>query len=147
MAGQSRGVGAKAAGYKLATYRSSEGPRAGLVIGEEVFDAAKLTGKAAYASVLAILEDWKTAEGVLKAAAAKAGKSQIKRPAGEEDQVPRAGAVSLGDLLRRRQLRRPCRRNGRARRPAAAARSAHAGAAGLALPQGDRGRSPIRARP
>jgi 2-keto-4-pentenoate hydratase/2-oxohepta-3-ene-1,7-dioic acid hydratase in catechol pathway len=73
------GAGAKLAGYKLATYRSSEGPRAGLVIGEEVFDAAKLTGKPAYVSVLGILEDWKTAEGVLKTAAAKAGKSRIKR--------------------------------------------------------------------
>jgi 2-keto-4-pentenoate hydratase/2-oxohepta-3-ene-1,7-dioic acid hydratase in catechol pathway len=79
MAGAKSGSGGKRAGYKLATYRSSEGPRAGLVIGEEVFDAAKLSGKEAYSSVLAILEDWKTAEGVLKAAAAKAGKSKIKR--------------------------------------------------------------------
>jgi 2-keto-4-pentenoate hydratase/2-oxohepta-3-ene-1,7-dioic acid hydratase in catechol pathway len=79
MAGAKSGSGGKRAGYKLATYRSSEGPRAGLVIGDEVFDAAKLSGKAAYSSVLAILEDWKTAEGVLKAAAAKAGKSKIKR--------------------------------------------------------------------
>jgi 2-keto-4-pentenoate hydratase/2-oxohepta-3-ene-1,7-dioic acid hydratase in catechol pathway len=79
MAGAKSGSGGKLAGYKLATYRSSEGPRAGLVIGEEVFDAAKLTGKAAYSSVLAILQDWKTAEGVLKTAVAKAGKSKLKR--------------------------------------------------------------------
>jgi len=79
MAGAKSGSRGKLAGYKLATYRSSEGPRAGLVIGDEVFDAAKLTGKAAYSTVLAILQDWKTAEGVLKAAAAKAGKSKIKR--------------------------------------------------------------------
>jgi 2-keto-4-pentenoate hydratase/2-oxohepta-3-ene-1,7-dioic acid hydratase in catechol pathway len=79
MAGAKSGSGGKRAGYKLATYRSSEGPRAGLVVGDEVFDAAKLSGKSAYSSVLAILEDWKTAEGVLKAAAAKAGKSKIKR--------------------------------------------------------------------
>ena len=71
--------GTKAADYKLATYRSSDGPRAGLVIGEEVFDAAKLTGKPAYASVIAILEDWKTAEGALKKAAAGAAKSRLKR--------------------------------------------------------------------
>ncbi len=79
MAGAKSGSGGKRAGYKLATCRSSEGPRAGLVVGDEVFDAAKLSGKSAYSSVLAILEDWKTAEGVLKAAAAKAGKSKIKR--------------------------------------------------------------------
>jgi 2-keto-4-pentenoate hydratase/2-oxohepta-3-ene-1,7-dioic acid hydratase in catechol pathway len=69
----------KSAGYKLATYKSADGPRAGLVIGEEVFDAAKLTGKPAYATVLGILEDWKAAEGVLKKAAAGAAKSRGKR--------------------------------------------------------------------
>ena len=69
----------KPAGYKLATYKSSEGPRAGLVIGDEVFDAAKLTGKPAYATVLGILADWKRAESVLKKAAAGAAKSRAKR--------------------------------------------------------------------
>jgi 2-keto-4-pentenoate hydratase/2-oxohepta-3-ene-1,7-dioic acid hydratase in catechol pathway len=70
---------AKNAGYKLATYKSSDGPRAGLVIGEEVFDAAKLTGKPAYATVMGILGDWKSAEGALKKAAAATGKSRAKR--------------------------------------------------------------------
>ncbi|MFZ0423363.1 MAG: fumarylacetoacetate hydrolase family protein [Xanthobacteraceae bacterium] len=70
---------AKRAGYKLATYKSSDGPRAGLIIGEEVFDAAKLTGKPAYATVVGILEDWKSAEGALKLAVAKAAKSKAKR--------------------------------------------------------------------
>jgi 2-keto-4-pentenoate hydratase/2-oxohepta-3-ene-1,7-dioic acid hydratase in catechol pathway len=70
---------AKRAGYKLATYRASDGPRAGLVIGEEVFDAAKLTGKPAYATVIGILEDWKAAAPALKQAAARAAKSRIKR--------------------------------------------------------------------
>jgi 2-keto-4-pentenoate hydratase/2-oxohepta-3-ene-1,7-dioic acid hydratase in catechol pathway len=70
---------AKTAGYKLATYKSSDGPRAGLVIGAEVFDAAKLTGKPAYASVIGILDDWKAAEGVLKKAAAGAAKSRARR--------------------------------------------------------------------
>lgn len=72
-------AGAKLAGYKLATFQSSDGPRAGLIIGEDVFDAAKLTGKAAYGTVLAIIDDWKTAEGVLKKAAAGAAKSRAKR--------------------------------------------------------------------
>ena len=47
--------------YKLATYQSPDGPRAGLVIDDMVFDAAKLTGKSDYASVLAILQDWRAA--------------------------------------------------------------------------------------
>jgi 2-keto-4-pentenoate hydratase/2-oxohepta-3-ene-1,7-dioic acid hydratase in catechol pathway len=72
-------AGAKAAGYRLATYKSSDGPRAGIVVGEEVFDAAKLTGKPNYAAVIGILEDWKRAEGALKKAAAGAAKSRAKR--------------------------------------------------------------------
>jgi 2-keto-4-pentenoate hydratase/2-oxohepta-3-ene-1,7-dioic acid hydratase in catechol pathway len=71
--------GSKSAGYRLVTYRSGDGPRAGLVIGDDVFDAAKLTGKPGYASVLGILEDWKAAEGVLRKAAAAAGRSRVKR--------------------------------------------------------------------
>ena len=45
------------AGYKIATYQTPDGPRAGLVIDDKVFDAAKLTGEPAYATVLDILED------------------------------------------------------------------------------------------
>src|SRR5712691_11423828 len=66
------------AGYKLATYQTPDGPRAGLVIDDKVFDAAKLTGKAAYASVLGILQDWRAAQPVLKKAAANAAKSRVK---------------------------------------------------------------------
>src|SRR4029453_11438393 len=64
------------AGYKLATYQTPDGPRAGLVIDDKVFDAAKLTGKGAYTTVLGILEDWRTAKGVLRKAAA--GKRRVK---------------------------------------------------------------------
>src|ERR1700729_4181860 len=116
MAKKKSGLGGKLAGYKLATYRSSEGPRAGLIIGEEVFDAAKLTGKPAYDSVVGILDDWKTAEGVLKQAAAKAGKSRLKRQ-----------PVKRTKFLAPVQF--PSTIYG-------AARSAYAGAQGLALPQG-----------
>ena len=72
-------AGGKRAGYRLATYRTKEGPRAGLVVGEEVFDAARLTGKPAYATVTGILADWKAAEAALKKAAAGAAKSRAKR--------------------------------------------------------------------
>jgi 2-keto-4-pentenoate hydratase/2-oxohepta-3-ene-1,7-dioic acid hydratase in catechol pathway len=66
------------AGYKLATYQTSDGARAGLVIDDKVYDAAKLTGEPDYASVLGILADWRTARGALKKAAAAAGKSRVK---------------------------------------------------------------------
>ena len=72
-------AGHKRSGYKLATYRSGDGPRAGLVIGEDVFDAGKLTGKPAYGSVIGILADWKRAESALKKAAAGAAKSRARR--------------------------------------------------------------------
>jgi 2-keto-4-pentenoate hydratase/2-oxohepta-3-ene-1,7-dioic acid hydratase in catechol pathway len=65
------------AGYRLATYATSAGARAGLIVDDKVFDAAKLTGKPAYATVIGILEDWRTARAALKKAAAKAGKSRL----------------------------------------------------------------------
>src|SRR5579864_3659758 len=58
--------------YRLATYAAAEGPRAGLVIGEELFDAAQLTGRAADATVLGILGDWASAHERLAERAARA---------------------------------------------------------------------------
>ena len=71
-------AGKKSAGYRLASYQSADGPRAGLVVDDKVFDAAKLTGKPAYATVRGILEDWKAAEGALAQAAAKAPKGRAQ---------------------------------------------------------------------
>jgi 2-keto-4-pentenoate hydratase/2-oxohepta-3-ene-1,7-dioic acid hydratase in catechol pathway len=68
----------KPAGYRLATYQSDDGPRAGLIVGEEIHDAAKLTGNSGYATVLGILQDWKVAEGALRKAAATAATGRRK---------------------------------------------------------------------
>jgi 2-keto-4-pentenoate hydratase/2-oxohepta-3-ene-1,7-dioic acid hydratase in catechol pathway len=54
--------------YKLATYQSETGPRAGIIIGNSVFDAAKLTGQTAYSSVIGILEDWTRATDRIRGA-------------------------------------------------------------------------------
>jgi 2-keto-4-pentenoate hydratase/2-oxohepta-3-ene-1,7-dioic acid hydratase in catechol pathway len=48
--------------YKILTYRSAGGPRAGLLIGDQVFDAAAATANPAYQTVLGILNDWALAE-------------------------------------------------------------------------------------
>src|SRR5690349_18003605 len=56
------------AAYKLATYQSMQGPRAGVVVDETVFDAAELSGQASYATVLGILEDWAKATDALRTA-------------------------------------------------------------------------------
>ena len=65
------------AGYKLVTYASAKGPHAGLVVGETVYDASVLTGKADYVSVLAILNDWESASPLCKAAAASGRDSKV----------------------------------------------------------------------
>ena len=114
----------KPAGYKLATYKSAEGPRAGLIVGEDVFDVAKLTGKPAYATVLGILADWKAAEGALRKAVAAAAKSRGKRLPLKKAKLLAPDPGERRDLLRRRQLCRSRRGHGGAGGQPTAARSA-----------------------
>ena len=64
--------------YKLVTYRAVQGPRSGIVVGEEVFDVAELTGRSSYATMLDVLNDWEAAQTLLDAAAAKAKKGKTK---------------------------------------------------------------------
>ncbi len=64
--------------YHLATYKSAEGPRAGIVVNDTVYDAAALTRNKADSSVLGILADWSKAKGRLKDAAEKAAKGKTK---------------------------------------------------------------------
>ena len=56
------------AGYKLATYESAQGPRAGAVINDLVYDVAELTSQPKYATVLDVLDDWDVAHKLLDAA-------------------------------------------------------------------------------
>src|SRR3954454_4886620 len=73
-----KGSKQKMPSYKLVTYQSAKGPRAGVVVDDKLFDAAALTRKAAYVSMLDILNDWASAKGTLKKAAAAAGKIKLK---------------------------------------------------------------------
>jgi 2-keto-4-pentenoate hydratase/2-oxohepta-3-ene-1,7-dioic acid hydratase in catechol pathway len=57
--------------YKLATYETAQGPRAGAVSHDAVFDLAELTGKPSYATMLGVLDDWAKAEPLIEAALAK----------------------------------------------------------------------------
>jgi 2-keto-4-pentenoate hydratase/2-oxohepta-3-ene-1,7-dioic acid hydratase in catechol pathway len=50
------------ASYKLVTYDAGQGPRAGIVVGETVYDAAEGTGNPKDASVRGILSDWDKAK-------------------------------------------------------------------------------------
>jgi 2-keto-4-pentenoate hydratase/2-oxohepta-3-ene-1,7-dioic acid hydratase in catechol pathway len=60
------------ASYKLVTYAGADGPRAGLVIGDEVCDAADLTGYGTDRTVFGILQDWTAARQRLDKAATAA---------------------------------------------------------------------------
>lgn len=48
--------------YKLLTYASERGPRAGLLIGQHVIDASDATGNREWSTVLGILECWEEAQ-------------------------------------------------------------------------------------
>jgi 2-keto-4-pentenoate hydratase/2-oxohepta-3-ene-1,7-dioic acid hydratase in catechol pathway len=51
--------------YRLLSYKSNNGPRAGYVVDDTAHDLAELSDKPAYASVLGVLEDWANARGIL----------------------------------------------------------------------------------
>src|SRR6266566_2600420 len=56
------------AGYRLANYQGTNGPCAGIIIGDSIFDAAKLLGSASYATMLDILADWPRAADLIQTA-------------------------------------------------------------------------------
>jgi 2-keto-4-pentenoate hydratase/2-oxohepta-3-ene-1,7-dioic acid hydratase in catechol pathway len=66
--------------YKLLSYAAGRDTRAGLLVGDTVYDAAKATGVPAHARVLGVLEDWSKAQRALAQAAGRlaAGKSRLK---------------------------------------------------------------------
>lgn len=66
--------------YRLATYETPQGPRAGAVFHDAVFDLAELTGIPSYAAMLGVLEDWVQAEGAIEAAVAKMGGAAQSSP-------------------------------------------------------------------
>src|SRR5262245_22846914 len=66
-----RGLQAMAT-FKLMTYETGEGPRAGILCGEAAFDVAGATGEKRYGSMAGILADWDRAKGVLGAFASGA---------------------------------------------------------------------------
>jgi 2-keto-4-pentenoate hydratase/2-oxohepta-3-ene-1,7-dioic acid hydratase in catechol pathway len=59
------------ASYQLVTYTAADGPRAGMLVNERVYDIAALIGRPGYATMLGVLDDWAVAEGLLRAAATK----------------------------------------------------------------------------
>jgi 2-keto-4-pentenoate hydratase/2-oxohepta-3-ene-1,7-dioic acid hydratase in catechol pathway len=66
------------AAYKLVTYASADGPRAGMVVDDKVFDLVSLTGNKSYVSLLDVLDDWKSARSALRKVAAKGAKTKTR---------------------------------------------------------------------
>ena len=66
--------------YKLLSYRAGQAARAGILVGENVYDAAKVTGVAAHSSVVGVLEDWSRAHRLLTQASKRiaSGKARLK---------------------------------------------------------------------
>jgi 2-keto-4-pentenoate hydratase/2-oxohepta-3-ene-1,7-dioic acid hydratase in catechol pathway len=51
--------------YRLMSYQSPLGPRAGLVVGERVHDAAEVSGREDFRTVLSIISGWQHNESIL----------------------------------------------------------------------------------
>src|SRR5205809_6855366 len=66
--------------YRLLSFQSGREARAGILVGEQVHDAARLAGQPAWSTVLGALQDWGRAHRAFAAAAKRiaAGKSKAK---------------------------------------------------------------------
>ena len=66
--------------YKLLRYQAGQAARAGVLVGDSVYDAAKATGVAAHSSVIGVLEDWSRAHRLLAQASKRiaSGKARLK---------------------------------------------------------------------
>jgi 2-keto-4-pentenoate hydratase/2-oxohepta-3-ene-1,7-dioic acid hydratase in catechol pathway len=74
--------------YKLVTYQSPRGARAGIVVADAVFDLADATGRPGYATMLDVLRDWDTARTVLGEASKSAANKSEGRPLGSTKLLP-----------------------------------------------------------
>ena len=81
--------------YKLVTFETADGPRAGMVVNDRVYDIAALTGRPAYATILGVLADWPAADKALRTAAGKpdAAKGRALAQTKLLAPLPRPGAI------------------------------------------------------
>src|SRR5712692_2481335 len=95
--------------YKLATYQSPQGPRAGLVIDDTIFDLAAATGRPSYATMLDVLRDWDAARVLLQDAAKTSSDktSSNKTSSNKTSSNTAAGKKTEGRPLRSTKLLAP----------------------------------------
>src|SRR5438876_3977150 len=72
--------GTQAMPYNLLSYQAGQAARAGMLVGDTVYDPAKATGLAAHSTVLGVLDDWSRAKRLLAQAAKRleSGKGRAK---------------------------------------------------------------------
>jgi len=80
--------------FKLVSFESGDGARAGMLVDDRVSDIAALTGQPEYETILGVLADWPAAEGRLRRAADSAATTgvplaQVKLLA----PIPKPGAI------------------------------------------------------
>ena len=80
--------------YTLLSYQAGRAARAGVLVGDVVYDAAKVTGQSAHSSVLGVLEDWSRAKRLFTQAA-----KRIASGAGRAKGVPLKRARLLAPVL------------------------------------------------
>lgn len=81
--------------YKLVTYESATGPRAGLTIGDALFDVAASTGKPRWSSMEALLGDWAEASARLSAVAGSGDEKPAERQPGAPARAPLANPGAI----------------------------------------------------
>jgi 2-keto-4-pentenoate hydratase/2-oxohepta-3-ene-1,7-dioic acid hydratase in catechol pathway len=92
--------------YRLVTYDTGRGPRAGIVAGERLIDAAEASGTPAYATMLGILADWPAASVKLAQLAGETGTAGVALDwATLRAPIPQPGAIycagaNYGDHVR-----------------------------------------------
>lgn len=64
-------------GYHILSYQTREGARAGIAVGDTIYDVAETTGMGDYSTVLGILNDWGKAEPRLNMMAANPPKNGL----------------------------------------------------------------------
>jgi 2-keto-4-pentenoate hydratase/2-oxohepta-3-ene-1,7-dioic acid hydratase in catechol pathway len=66
--------------YKLLSYYAGRNDiRAGILVNDQVYDAAKAAGKAGYVSMMDVLDDWRNAKKLLAEAAKRLGTGKSKQ--------------------------------------------------------------------
>ena len=79
--------------YKLVTYASERGPRAGIVTADRIIDAADATKKPAYATMLGVLDDWAAASATFATLAPESSTSVAYNEKLLLAPVPQPGAI------------------------------------------------------